>query len=170
MPFILLLILVFSISKFIDFSLFAVKADSYWWQYLTFNLCHASVIHLIINSLALYVYWRILKQIVNKLVFFPVLIISVVLSAMFGVCEIPTVGASVICYSMVGIYTVAMYYIPLNISRNKRIEFLALIAISFLVTGLFAPSVNTNMHIYSFFIATALSFISRRYMYAIRKK
>ena len=170
MPFILLLILVFSISKFIDFGLFAVKTDSYWWQYLTFNLCHASVIHLIINSLAIYVYWRVLKQVVNKFIFFPVLILSVVLSAILGACKIPTVGSSLICYSMIGVYTVGMYYIPLNVTRNKRIEFLALIVVSFLVTGLFAPSVNTNMHIYSFTIATALSFISRRYMYAIRKK
>lgn len=170
MPFILLLIVVFSVSRFVDCSSLALTCDSAWWQYVTFNLLHASLFHLIINSIAILIYWRILKNVVNRYFFIIILAISVFISAFLGCCKIPTVGASAIGYAMIGIYTVSLYSGLLNIKRSTRIEFLVAIGLSFVSTWLFAPSINTPIHVYAFSVATILSFICRKYMYELQKK
>lgn len=170
MAFILLLILVFALSQFIDCTPLAVTIHSSWWQYITFNLCHVSLLHLILNCAAILVYWAVLRKLVNRYILFIVIAVSSVLSALLGSCETPTMGASAICYAMIGVYLVGVYNGHVCISRSAKIEFLSILFLSFIASWLFAPSINTPMHVYAFSAAFILSLTCERYMYGLRKK
>jgi hypothetical protein len=102
-------------------------------------------------------YWKRLRDF-NLYIIIPILTITSILSAIFATYQEPTVGASAIVLSMVGIITA-------GIERHYMPKVILLLAFSFLTTGLFAPHINTLIHVYSFLISFAISLLSRRFIY-----
>lgn len=164
MPFVLLLVLFYSISTYTDLTPLAVSSDSQWYQYLTFNLCHVSFLHLTANSIAFLLYWRILRYHSNLFISIPTVLLSATLSAILSASISPTMGISSIVYAMIGIYVVGMKT-PYHISKPLRIRFLIILILSFAIT-VWLPSINTLMHVYSILFSTIFSFLSKKYMYA----
>lgn len=164
MYFILILIFFYSISRVMDISFLGVGNDSPWWCYFTFSLIHLSIIHLIMNSFVFTCYWKILKKNVNLYFLVSMMILVPPVAAFLGNADIPTVGLSSVVFTMIGIYVVV---IPL--AKKALFKFIFLIILSFIFMGLFMPSINTPIHIYSFLISLAISLLSRRFIYAAAK-
>jgi len=160
MPFILILIFFYSVGSFMDVREFAVSTCSDWWCFFTFNLVHLSFIHLLVNSFVFLSYWRKMKDVINLYFFIPLIIITPALAAMLSSRNTPTLGASAVVYTMIGLYLVAF---PLP--KDILIKFLFLIIISFVFTFFFS-SVNTGIHIYSFLISLVVSLLNRRFIHA----
>lgn len=161
MNFILILIYVYSLGECLNTKVLGYSINSPLWTLFTFNIVHISFIHLLINSIVFISYWKILKEFINKYVFTLMVILIPAISAYLSFPSIPTVGASAMIYTMTGIY---MYMIP--IKKYILIQMWVMIILSFVFTILFAPHVNTLIHIYSFFISYFLSVIIGRRMYA----
>lgn len=160
MYFILLLIYFYAISSVVDLSSLGVSDSSPWWSLFTYNLVHFSFIHLLVNSITFISYWRILKRYLNIYIVLVVSIFVPAVSAYWGCYSIPTVGASAVIYTLIGIYTVV---IPL--AKRELVKSLFLILFSFIFTGLFVQSINTNIHIYSFGLSVVISLLTRRFIY-----
>lgn len=160
MYFILLLVCFYAMSCTIDLSQLGVSDTSPWWTLLTYSMVHLSFIHLLINSIAFMSYWRILKRYFNTYAVLCIAVFTSVISAYLGKAAIPTVGASAVIYSMAGTYIAAVPSLP-----KGKVKFFLMVIISFIFTGLFAQSINTDIHIYSFFISAAVSLLTRRFIY-----
>lgn len=160
MYFILLLIYFYAISNVVDLSSLGVSDTSPWWSLFTYNLVHLSFIHLSVNSIAFISYWGILKRYLNVYIVSAISMFVPAVSAYWGCYSIPTIGASAVIYTLIGIYTVA---IPLG--KRELVKFLSLILFSFIFTGLFAQSINTRIHIYSFVLSVVISLLTRRFIY-----
>lgn len=161
MNFILILIYVYAIGECLNTKLLGYSTGSPLWTLLTFNIVHISFIHLLINSIVFLSYWRILKEFINKYVFSIMIILIPAISAYLSFPNTPTVGASAMIYTMTGIY---VYSVP--VPKSVLIQIWVLIITSFIFTFLFAPHVNTLIHVYSFLISYFSSVIIGRRMYA----
>lgn len=160
MYFILLLIYFYAISGIVDLSLLGVSDTSPWWSLFTYNFVHLSFIHLLVNSIAFISYWHILKRYLNVYIVAVISIFVSVISAYWGSCPMPTVGSSAIIYAFIGIYAVT---IPL--AKRELVKFFFMVLFSFVFTGLFAQSINTKIHIYSFTLSVVISLLIRRFIY-----
>lgn len=153
MKFILVVLYFFSISRIIDLSpILGVSTTSYWYTYFTFSLVHANLFHIVTNSFAFVCNWRIIKKL-NMYLVIPMMLFIPAVSALLSVKNIPTVGLSAVVYTMIGIIT--------TLYQNKKAKYKleTIIIFSFIVTYVFAPHINTLIHIYSYFIALAISYV-----------
>lgn len=161
MYFILVLAYFYSISLVVDISSLGVANDSPWWCLFTYNLIHFSFIHLLINSFAFLSYWRILKRYINIYILISMMLFIPALAAYFSSYNTPTIGTSAIIYTMIGIYTTS---IPLQ--RKEKIKYISMVLFSFGITGLFASSINTKIHVCSFVISCLISLLAKKCIYA----
>lgn len=169
MPFLLILVLIYSISRYIDITPISVYAGASWYQYFTYNLCHNSFLHLATNSFVFLLYWKkIIKPHTNLYFSIPTIILSSVISAILSSSNTPTMGASAICYSMIAIYAVGMKT-PYQIPSNQRYRFAITLLISFLITSFFS-NINTLSHIYSLLVSIIICLSSKKFMYAKENK
>ena len=148
MIFIIFLVFIYSIGFYCDTTQLGIYNGCEWWNY---------IFHLSINSALFLFYWRRLRNF-NLYIIIPILIITSILSAIFATYQEPTVGASAIVLSMVGVITA-------GVEHRYMPKIILLLAFSFLTTGLFAPHINTLIHVYSFLISFAISLLSRRFIY-----
>ena len=154
---ILILIYICSISRFIDLTFLGVSKSSEWWTYITYNFIHLSFLHLAINSIAFYSYWRIVKRFFPLYVIIPILLCVSAISAFFCSSDTPTIGLSSIVYSLLGIY------IPLMLYKKDRYKTYALVLVSFIVSMCFITKINTPIHIMSFLLSLIPGYIRRYY-------
>lgn len=169
MPFILILVFIYSISKYVDITPLSVYSGASWYQYLTYNLCHCSFLHLTTNSFVFLLYWKkIIKPHTNLYFSIPTIILSSVAAAVLAISETPTMGASSICYSMIAIYATGMNN-PYHISLYERKRFLIILLISFFITFFFS-NINTLLHVYSVLITTLICLLNKKFMYAKKNK
>ena len=151
MIFIIFLVFIYSIGFYCDTTQLGIYNGCEWWNYITYSFVHTNFFHLSINS-ALFLFNF------NLYIIIPILIITSILSAIFATYQEPTVGASAIVLSMVGVITA-------GVEHRYMPKIILLLAFSFLTTGLFAPHINTLIHVYSFLISFAISLLSRRFIY-----
>ena len=150
-------ILVYAASRFEDVSILSVHSGSEWYTYLTYQFTHTNIFHLSINSLMVYLYWRVIKKTTNKYLSITICAISSILAG-FGATG-PTIGGSSIVFSLFGIYAVCN-----SLPIKKKLQFYATSAILISI-----PAINGNIaflvHVYAIFISITLSFILKRYFY-----
>lgn len=170
MYFILILVLMYSLSLHTDITFLGVTTGCAWWKYLTFNLCHTSFFHLLTNSLIFFFYWRLLKQAAVLRYLLPVLLVSAVCAALISKTDVPTIGASALIYSMIAALCVAIQYGIFRINKTGKIKYYAIIGISLVFPALISTHhVNYKMHAAAFLISLILCFILRKPLYATQK-
>lgn len=153
MYFILILLLFYSVSLHTDLSVMGYTETSPWWTMFTYNLVHLSFLHLLVNSFVIYSYWRLFRKHLCRAPLFLLLAFTSVFAAILSADTTPTVGASSIGYSMIGIF-LALY----NISKIEKGKLLLLVMASFFIPAIFSPHINTLNHAVSFI--TSLCFAS----------
>lgn len=157
MLFVILLVYVYSVSFYFDTTQFGVYAGASVWNLIFYNLIHTNILHLIINSSLFLLYWGRLKH-CNLRIVIPILVVSPIIAGVFASYAQPTIGASAIIMSMTGILLAGM-------TRWQTLKLLGLLTFSFITTGLFAPHINTLIHVYSFVFSSAVSILLRRFIY-----
>lgn len=153
----LIFILIYSISRYNDVSFMYLHNGSEWYQYLTYNFVHTSFLHLSVNTTAYILYWNALvRSGVAKL---ETIIISLS-SAFFSgiICaysETPTIGASAIVFSMLGVFCVR---VPSPTIKTGVIRYV--IILSFMaIQAFFNSGINWGIHLFSLLISTVISLI-----------
>lgn len=160
MNFILLLIFIWSLGMCTDIRLLGYSFDSPWYTLFTFSYVHVSFIHLLINSCVFICYWRSMKGLINMKLLIPMIFFIPAVSAYFSASSVPTVGASSIIMVLMGIY------LTMPIPKKVIREIWILTIISFVVTFIFAPQINTLIHIYSLLLSYVISLLAGRRIYA----
>lgn len=155
MIFTLILIFIWSLGSYINLRLLGYSSNSPWWTLFTFNLAHISFIHLAINISIFMFYWRGM-DIINKKILIPVLILVPAISAFLSATTVPTIGLSAMVYCLLGITMCTLDY---------RIQNWAIIIFSFVFTYIFAPHINTLIHVYSYLISYAVGRFAGRWLY-----
>lgn len=102
-----------------------------------YSFLHVSVLHAVINS------WCLLGLVFGyhiKTWQFVTAYIIAISAPSFTIMSLPTVGLSVICFTLFGIITPTVY---------KPFKFVACV-IPMLICGFFLPQVNAKIHLYGF--------------------
>lgn len=157
MAFIIILTFIYSIGFYCDTTRLGIYDGCEWWNYATYSLVHTNFFHLAVNSVLFLLYWTRIRHL-NLHAVIPILAAASLLSAVFATYREPTVGASAVILSMTGIITAGL-------GRRDTLKVISLLAFSFLIMGLFAPHINTLIHVYSFLISFAVSLLFRRFIY-----
>jgi len=155
MYFIILLLYVYMMSFVTDTTYLGVSENSAWWTCITYNLVHLSFFHLLINSISFYCLWKYIKML-KKCIYIPLMIIIPMSSAVMFSHNLPTVGASAIIYTMIG-----MFLALFNYKKEDYIRLWILVMLSILITS-FSDSINTGIHICSLSLSLIVSLIARR--------
>jgi len=141
--FVLILFAVFLLS---DTSL-GFSATSPWWTHLTFAFQHAGWVHLIINSIVFINSFGSLERRVKWYVLLPVIYMASLVSSLFFIPDLPTVGCSGMIYAMFGMLLVIV--IRNNARKEQKIMFCASLALM-LIFSLFSKNSNFFVHVISF--------------------
>lgn len=170
MYFILVLILMYSVSRYQDITFLGVSNNCSWWNYFTFNICHTTFFHLLINATLFYLYWKILKNITDTRILFVIILLSSILAAIFSKTEIPTIGSSAIVFSMIAALCIAYQILPCKATKKEKIKYYLIIAISLLFPLITNSNlINYKMHIIAFSSSLMLCYIFRNPLYASKK-
>lgn len=148
MLFIFIILLAFSLGRFIDLSPLCVTSTSPWYTLLTFHFVHAQWHHLAVNLFLFVFYWRYIRH-SNYRYSMPIIIFSSIVAAMASRFDAPTAGCSAIVMAMAGVLVATL-------KRKLLIKNIVLFVVVFLITSL-ATHINTSIHVYAFFIALLLT-------------
>lgn len=101
-----------------------------WWRLITVIFLHSGVVHLITNSIAIYIIGRHMEKRINKISFISIFMICGLISSCFTMFVTNgAVGASGAIYGLIGSYIVLMIKRGEYILRDfKIIEIILLIA------------------------------------------
>lgn len=157
MIFIILLVFIYTINSYYDITQFGMYNGCEWWHFITYSLIHTNILHLGLNVGLFLLYWNRLRYF-NLYIIIPIITISSILSGVLSTYPEPTIGASAIIMSMIGIITAGM-------QKRYFLKVILLLIFSFITTGLFAPHINTLIHVYSFIFSLAVSLLFRRFIY-----
>lgn len=101
-----------------------------------------------------------MKGLINMKLLIPMIIFIPAVSAYLSASSVPTVGASAIIMVLMGVY------LTMPIPKKVVREIWILTIISFIVTFIFAPQINTLIHIYSLLLSYVISLLAGRRIYA----
>lgn len=114
------------------------------YTHITYSFQHASVLHLVFNSLAFIGFYRVLKNYIKYL--FPIIVLIAICASFFSVYSLPTVGASGMVYAMMGMY-IGMILIGRIKIVSKRDAWIGLVSLVLMFTiSLFKESSNSLLH------------------------
>lgn len=148
MVFIFILILLFSVGRYIDLSSLALSTDSPFYTMLTFHFIHFKWYHLLSNLFLFVFYWRYMR-VSNYRFTIPIIIVSSLLAAWVSRYATPTVGCSAIIMAMAGILVATL-------NRKLLLKNLLIFALSFAILAC-VSHINTLIHITSFTTAFILA-------------
>ena len=136
----------FTLNYYTDPSWLGVSYGTPWWHLLTYSFVHVSLLHMLTNAAMHVYYWRFLRQLPLWRVL-AAIVPAVILSAWLARQQVPTIGASAVVFAEIGIVMTYM--------RRKAdiVRALVTLAMVFTLTGLFAPHINTLIHVYAIAIA-----------------
>lgn len=120
------------------------------YTHITFHFQHASILHLLINSLTFISIYTALERFVNKWIFLPVSFICSTLASFVAIYDIPTVGISGIIYVMIGLFIgISVFSKKAKIEDIKKyLLFILSIAICLFI-GHIRGNSNIPLHVYS---------------------
>ena len=143
----LLLVFVYSLSRYYDLSMLAMSTDSPWWTTFTFPMLHTGLYHLACNCFVLLSFWSITKHRKQASV---IVLLAICLSCLCA-DDIPTAGSSGIATALIGI-TLADLLLNGYYGTFAKLGAIVLAVIS--VQAAFgAGLVNSQLHILSLFVA-----------------
>ena len=151
MPVVLLLILIYTFDSYCDMSIYGIYIGCSPLNYMLYNFIHTNMLHLLINAFFLVFYWEKIKT-VGLWYVFPIIGVVPICAGLMATYDTPTVGSSAVVMSMVGILAA---YIP----RIYTVRLILTLVASSVITLLFAPHINTMIHLYSFVLSYFLSLI-----------
>lgn len=142
----LLLLSVFMTGAGVGYS---ISSPSY--TYFLYMFQHSGVVHLVINLLSLCSFLQFLRKVIPVWLLFVYVYCSAVIAACFSAVMLPTVGASGVIYSCVGIYLSLLFWGKRLKVGNKRSFFmwLCVIAVGSVVSA-FNPHINNLNHLAGF--------------------
>lgn len=156
--FLYILTLVYSISFYYPVEMYGAYQGAPLINFILCHFIHINILHLIMNGSLIALYWKSLSRYNMKFVI-PIVFVSSILSAYLSAQETPTIGASSIVMSMIGVLCAFF-------SKSNKIRINILVIATCLISGLLAQHINTYIHLYSFYISFAVSLLTRRFMYA----
>ena len=159
-----MMILSYSLSRYFDLSFMYMTSRSEWWQYLTYTLIHNSIAHLSVNIAMLIIYWNALGKTHSPKAIIPICFISSIISSFLCSKVTPTVGASALVFSLMGIFTANMW----TTKNSNRLRFtLTLMTMVIIQTLVGFKNVNWQLHLVSYGFSIILTlpygYISKKY-------
>jgi len=113
------------------------------YTHFTYSFQHASILHLVFNSLAFIGFYRVLKNYIKYL--FPIIVLIAFCASFPTEYTLPTVGASGMVYAMIGMY-IGMILIG-KIKINKKDAWIGLISLVLMYSiSVFKESSNSYLH------------------------
>lgn len=133
-------------------------ATSSLWTHLTFSFQHASITHLVINTLVFITAFRSMERFVRPVMLFTVIYLISVIASFAAIRDIPTVGSSGMIYAIFGMETIVVIF---NSATNEQ-KALFFFAIVFMLGMSFFNSGSSFMVHAVSFILGALFFLIKR--------
>ncbi len=130
--FVLVFILVY---LFFDTSLGYTNTSPFYTHFI-YLFQHASVIHLLLNSISFIVVCKLLERIMKWRVFIPISFTIGVIASFFAMYELPTIGISSVIYAMIGLYVgTVLFHLKIKIADTRRfLLFIGCIVCSLLIS------------------------------------
>lgn len=153
-PFLLICVLVLSVSRYHDVSFLYLSRGCDPLCYIAYPFVHASFTHLLVNTITILSFWERLDRESTK-AFLMSLLLSYPVVTAIGISDTPTVGASGIAFTIVGTY-LSMLLRDHGIKTFIRF-FLLVSAIMIAQAFLSRGSVNWMIHASSLYLSTILS-------------
>lgn len=117
------------------------------WTHFTYSLQHASILHLVINTLVFINVFREMEHFASWRELLPTIYVCAVAASFMAVQDVPTVGASGMIYALFGMMSVIVAF---NKSTLKqKLTFFCSIGIMLLVSH-FNSNSNFMVHLLSF--------------------
>ena len=136
---VILFIIVYSVF---DLSLgYTISSPIY--THLTYSFMHASILHLVFNSLAFIGFYRVLKNYYKGL--FLIIVLIAFSASFFAEYTLPTVGASGMVYAMIGMYIGLLVIGKVKILKKDLYIFLFSIGLMFAIS-VFKHNSNYVLH------------------------
>lgn len=159
----LLLVFVYSLSRYYDLSMLAMSTSTPWWTTFTFPMLHTGLYHLVCNCFVLLSFWSITKHRKQA----TVIVMLVMCLSYLCADNIPTAGSSGIATALIGI-TLADLLLNGYYSTFAKLGAIVLAVIS-IQAAFGAGLVNSQLHILSLFVAILCRTIWMSYV-QIRKE
>lgn len=129
-----------------------------WWTHVTYMFVHASIIHLIINSISFFFLWKFVYKIFGAYTFFS---FCISISCSFiAIYYKPTLGISGVTYALTGMILGLLLVRKINLSSKNLILFLACI-LAGLTVSYFKHNSNLMLHLYCLLSGIIMSFVIR---------
>lgn len=126
--------------------------------HLTYMFQHASIMHLVLNSIAFISIFHILQRLLKKRYIVVSMVLCGFVASFLSAKAIPTVGASSMVYAMIGTYiglTSLCSQIKIADTR-KYLLFMSCVGLGLLVS-LLNPNSNSLVHLYSLILGVVIS-------------
>lgn len=134
--------------------------NSPFYTHFTYMFQHAGIVHLIINSFAFIGVFRMTEQFVKSWKLSVLAVLSAFAASFFSIYTVPTVGASALIYSMLGIY-IGITLTGKNIQitdKRKYTLFLVCMALGLLISC-FRSNSNFAVHIWSLALGAGMGLV-----------
>lgn len=126
------------------------------YTHITYIFQHASILHLIINSISFIVVFTMLDKLTERRMFLPVSFTIGVLTSFLAMYDIPTVGVSAVIYAMIGLYIgLTLFYKDIKIADTRKY----LLNICIITIGLTISMIRTNSNFHIHIISLILGFL-----------
>ncbi len=137
------------------------------YTHITYIFQHASILHLVINSISFIVIFSTLEQFVSRKIFLPVSFVIAVVTSFLTMYNVSTVGVSSVIYAMIGLYMgVIAFYKNIKIADTRKYLLNICVIVISLTISLIKTSSNFYIHIYSllfgFLSSIILSYFNNR--------
>ena len=122
--------------------------DSPLYTHFTFMFQHAGIVHLVINSLAFIGVFRAMERFINKWTLSAVIVFSSFAASIISMYDIPTVGASGMIYTMIGMFFGLIISGETAIIDKKKFSIFVLSVFLSLTISFLKENSNFLLHIY----------------------
>ena len=128
------------------------------YTHLTYMFQHTNAIHLILNSFAFIGIFRTLERFIDKWVLFLSIISIGIVVSFFAEYTLPTVGASSMIYSMIGLFFGFCTKRRIRIIDKKKLLLFIVSIFLMLTISFFKTNSNFILHLYSICMGFCISF------------
>lgn len=127
---------------------------------MTYTLTHKAFTHLLVNIITLVMYWNALIKVIPRKIILIICLASTLIASFLCARMIPTLGASAVTYSLMGIFTA---YLWTNGHNGKLRYTMTLITMVSVQTLIGYKYLNWQLHLVSFGLSFLMAlWISRK--------
>lgn len=136
------------------------------WKHLTYSLAHANVVHLLLNTVALFFVLRSLRPALPSRISITVMYVSAVVASFFVYYDGKLiVGASGMVYAGLGVlhYAILQRKLVFNTRTDKHVFYVSLVLA--IVLGFAIPNIAGLLHLASFVVSFFICLLFRQYIF-----